>query len=146
MQRYSGPVWRIIGKTLSATPAIAAAAPEGRFHHSGQVAVYASLSAEGAAVAIRRYLGDGVPRVLVPMWLDASAVVDIRDAPGASIIWQDLRAAGAWSPTWQFSDDARRAGAQAMLYASRSRPDLSHVVIFEPACLRVAGPIADFTG
>lgn len=146
MQRFGGPVWRIMGKALMATPAIPAAAPEGRFHHSGQVAVYASLSAEGATVAIRRYLADGVPRVLVPMWLDASAVVDIRDDRGPSIIWQDVRAEGAWSPTWDFSDAARGKGAQAMLYASRTRPDLSHVVVFEPACLRVDGPILDFAG
>lgn len=133
-------------KSLMATPAIPAAAPEGRFHYQGQVAIYASLSAEGAAVAIRRYLTDGMPRVLVPMWLDAGAVMDVRDNRSASVIWQDRRDAGAWSPTWDFSDAARRKGAQAMLYASRSRPDRSHVVVFEPACLRVDGPILEFAG
>lgn len=135
---FDGPVWRLLPEALLATPAAPAAAPEGRFHHSGQVAAYASLTAEGAAVAMKRYLGDGVERQLAPMWLTASRVADMRGETRASIVWQDLRAAGAVSPTWEFSDAARAAGAVAMLYSSRSRPDLSHVVVFEPSCLRAA--------
>ena len=50
-----------------------------------------ALAKEGAAVAIRRYLTDGLPRVLVPMWLDAGAVMDVRDNLSASVIWQDRR-------------------------------------------------------
>jgi hypothetical protein len=100
------------------------------------VAAYASLSAEGAHVAIQRYLSDGVARRLVPMWLSAGVVADVRGDRAASVVWQDVRAAGAVTPTWAFSDAARRAGAQAMLYSSRSRPELGHVVVFEPGCLR----------
>jgi RES domain-containing protein len=125
-------------------PASPAAAPEGRYHYAGQTAAYASLSAEGAAVAIRRYLADGIERTLVPMWLVADYVADIRGEKAASVVWQDIRAAGAPSPTWLFSDAARKAGAQAMLYSSRSRPDLSHVVVFEPDLLRFAGPVSAF--
>ncbi len=113
--------------------------PEGRFHHDGEFAIYASLSAEGAGVAIRRYLGDGVSRVLVPMRLEADRVADIRGTPEASIVWQDIRESGLPSPTWVFSDAARQAGAQAMLYSSRSRPELSHVVAFEPGLLSKTG-------
>jgi RES domain-containing protein len=141
---FSGPVWRILPRAAAAHPGLPAAAPEGRFHHSGQVAAYASLSAEGAAVAIKRYLVDGIERVLVPMWLDAPSVVDIRGDAAASIIWQDLRKGGSPSPTWTYSDAARESGAQAMLYSSRSRPDLSHVVVFEPECLRFVGPVSAF--
>ncbi|MBB3992610.1 hypothetical protein GGR95_000229 [Sulfitobacter undariae] len=36
------------------TPCATAKAPEGRFHHSGQAAAYASLSAQGAAIATHR--------------------------------------------------------------------------------------------
>jgi len=123
---------------------IAAQAPEGRFHHSGQVAAYASLSAEGAVVAMRRYLDDGINRVLVPMWLKSDHVVDQRGNSDASVVWQDDRAAGKVSPTWAFSDSARDVDAQAMLYSSRSRPDLSHVVVFELECLSYIGPATTF--
>jgi hypothetical protein len=135
-------VWRILPKDLP--PDTPARAPAGRFHHSGQIAAYASLSAEGARVAIQRYLNDGVSRVLVPMWLTAPQVVDERGNRDASVVWQDIHADGQPSPTWAISDAARATGAVAMLYSSRSRPDLSHVVVFDPACLRVVGPATPF--
>ena len=139
--QFNGLVWRLLPKSLAKTPSIPAQAPVGRFHHSGQVAAYASLSVEGVEVAMRRYLGDGVKRVLVPMWLASNQVADERGNPEASVVWQDIRAAGSPSPTWLFSDAARDAGADAMLYSSRSRPELSHVVIFDTACLSYIGPI-----
>jgi hypothetical protein len=136
---FDAPVWRLLPKGLAAQPAVPASAPEGRFHHSGQVAAYASLSAEGAIVAIQRYLGDGVERVLIPMRLTATRVADARGMPSASIVWQNLRSTGEHSPTWLYSDEARNLGADAMLYSSRSRPDLSHVVVFKPECLNSFG-------
>ena len=133
-------VWRILPRDQADRSSVPAAAPEGRFHHSGQIAAYASLSAEGAAVAIKRYLDAPIARVLVAMRLDAERIADERGNPAASIVWQDIRKSNKPSPTWQVSDAARKAGAQAMLYSSRSRPDLSHVVVFEPACLNYVGP------
>lgn len=127
IKAFDGPVWRLLPRMLADTPAAAAQAPEGRFHHSGQIAAYASLSAQGASVAIQRYLNDGMERILFPMWLTSDRVADARGMPAASIIWQDFRTAGRTSPTWMFSDAARQAGADAMLYSSRSRPDLSHI-------------------
>lgn len=141
---FNGPVWRLLPKAFADTPAEPAQAPKGRFHHSGQVAAYASLTAEGAAVAIQRYLGDGVARVLIPMWLRCTSIADERGNQSASIVWQDICEAGHPSPTWAFSDAARKAGAQAMLYASRSRPEISHVVVFDTACLRYVGPVSTF--
>ena len=141
---FDGPVWRILPLALVDTPAEPARAPEGRFHHSGQIAAYASLSAEGASVAIQRYLGDQIARKLVPMWLKSDCVVDERGNKAVSVIWQDIRASGLQSPTWVFSDTARDAGAKAMLYSSRSRPELDHVVIFDPTCLSFVGPITSF--
>jgi RES domain len=138
---FDGPVWRIIPETLVGTPTAPANAPEGRFHHLGQVAVYASLTAEGAAVAIKRYLTDNRKRVLVPIWLKAQAVADVRGDATASVVWQDQRQSGAIASTWAISDVARLAGAQALLYSSRSRPELSHVVVFDPACLTFVEPI-----
>ena len=142
--QFNGPVWRLLPISLAKTPSIPAQAPVGRFHHSGQVAAYASLSVEGVEVAMRRYLDDGVKRVLVPMWLASDQVADERGNPKASIVWQDIRAAGSASPTWFFSDAARDTGADAMLYSSRSRPELSHVVVFDTACLSFIGPITAF--
>ena len=142
--QFNGPVWRLLPESRAKTPSIPAQAPEGRFHHSGQVAAYASLSVEGVEVAMSRYLGDGVKRVLVPMWLASDQVADERGNHNASIVWQDIRAAGSASPTWLFSDAARDTGADAMLYSSRSRPELSHVVVFDTACLSFIGPITAF--
>lgn len=95
-------------------------------------------------MAMRRYLDDGINRVLIPMWLKCDHVVDQRGNADASVVWQDDRATSKVSPTWTFSDEARALKAQAMLYSSRSRPDLSHVVIFEPECLSYIGPVSTF--
>lgn len=140
MISFDGPVWRILPEGLADTPAKPARAPEGRFHHSGQIAAYASLSAEGAKIAIQRYLDDGIARALIPMWLKADHVADESGNHLASIVWLEIRASGMRSPTWTYSDIARKVGAQAMLYSSRSRPDLTHVVVFDPTCLSAAGP------
>ncbi len=137
-------VWRILPQELADTPSAPASAPEGRFHHSGQIAAYASLTAEGAEVAIKRYLDVPIARVLAAMHLDAERIADERGNPAASVVWQDIRAGGVRSPTWRISDAARKAGAQAMLYSSRSRPDLSHVVVFDPDCLTYVGPTSVF--
>ena len=138
------PVWRILPAALADAPTTPARAPVGRFHHSGQTGAYASLSPEGAAIAIDRYLSEPMARVLVPMRLICQQVVDNRGCRDAAVVWQDIHARGAPSPTWAFSDAARRQGAEAMLYSSRSRPDLSHVVVFRPDCLKLVGPITPF--
>ena len=135
---FDGPVWRLVQEPLLNMPLAPARAPEGRFHYDAQLAVYASLSPEGAEIAIKRYVTDGVARVLVTARLTAERVADVRDDPAASVIWQDVRGQGLPAPTWAYSDAARAGGAQAMLYTSRSRPDLSHVVVFNKSCLRLA--------
>ena len=144
LKRLECPVWRILPLDLISDPAAAAKAPEGRFHHSGQIAAYASLSAEGASVAIQRYLNENITRKLVPMWLKSNLVADERGNTKASVVWQDMWAAKKQPPTWTISDTARYQGAQAMLYSSRSRPDLSHVVVFDPDCLCYVGPVTSF--
>lgn len=61
-------------------------------------------------------------------------IYDIRKtdfSSRASIVWQDCVDKGEPAPTWDYSDAARKAGAQGMLYASRSRPDLTHLVLFD---------------
>ncbi|KEO51613.1 RES family NAD+ phosphorylase [Thioclava pacifica] len=132
---FHGTVWRILFADRAEDALEPARHPEGRFHHSGQAALYASLSAEGAAVALRRYVrAADPPRVIVPLRIDTARMVDLRGTPdqaAASVVWQGGRKAGAPSPTWVFSDRARSDGAQGLIYASRSRPELSHLVLFE---------------
>ncbi|WP_170753367.1 RES family NAD+ phosphorylase [Ruegeria lacuscaerulensis] len=131
MIEFSGPVWRILFRTHSDAPLAPARAPEGRFHYAGQTALYASLSAEGAEVAIRRYVSrDDPPRILQRARITEARLVDFRGQPEASIVWQDIAKACGRSPTWKFSDKARALGADGMIYSSRSRPQLSHVVLF----------------
>ena len=135
MTRFEGLLWRIMAADRAEEPLGPVQAPEGRFHHSGQRALYASLSPEGAGVAIARYVREtpDIRRVIVPLRARLAHVRDLRaeaDPARASVVWQDQRARGAPAPTWAFSDAARQAGADAMLYPSRSRPDLSHIVLF----------------
>lgn len=144
MNAFDGPIWRLVAKATANTPAVPASAPEGRFHRSGQIAVYGSLSAEGAIVAIQRYLNDEVARVLIPMRLTANRVADARGLASASVVWQNLKSAGHPSPTWAVSDAARQANADAMLYSSRSWPELSHIVIFKSECLHSFGEPSEF--
>ena len=120
--------------------------PEGRFHHSGQWAIYGSLTPEGCAVAIARYLREGdPPRMVVPLQITAR-VLDCSGQPGLSVVWQDVRAGGAVAPTWAASDAARASGAQGMLYSSRSRPDLTHLVLFDGAAILGMGAALPFLG
>lgn len=109
--------------------------PVGRFHHSNQIALYTSCTEEGASVAIKRYLkSDDRDRIIVPLQINASCIYDIRQTEftaHASMVWQDCVENGEPAPTWQYSDTARKSGAKGMLYASRSRPDLTHLVLFD---------------
>ncbi|WP_420584695.1 RES family NAD+ phosphorylase [Ruegeria sp.] len=148
ISEFSGPVWRILSLSHADAPLVPAQAPEGRFHHSGQTALYASLSAEGAGVAIRRYVSAGdPPRIIQQARVTGARLIDLRGQRHTTIIWQDVRETGATSPTWQYSDHARMSGADGMLYSSRSRPDLSHIVLFNisDAIIRTDGPPITWT-
>jgi hypothetical protein len=138
MQPFAGIVWHMI--PAGGDPQRPASAPEGRFHHSGQLALYTSLTVEGTVVAMQRYLrADDPPRLVVPLTIAAARLADQRGNPAASVVWQDIRAAGAPAPTWAFSDQARAAGAQGLLYSSRSRPDLVHLVLFDLSVVQSSG-------
>lgn len=130
--------------------------PEGRFHHDGQPALYASETREGAVVATLSYARRGdPPRVIYPLMLAARRLIDLRDPREAvhheldpalaSLRWQEDRASGRAPATWALSDAARAAGADGMLYASRKRPDLTHLVLFrwnQPGAASVSAPHA----
>ncbi len=147
MLEFSGPVWRILFLSQIDAPLAPAQAPEGRFHCSGQTALYASLSAEGAGVAIRRYVSDGdPPRVMQRAHITSARLADLRGHPEASIVWQGIHDIQGRSPTWRFSDDAHAIGADGLLYSSRSRPELSHVVLFNisPALIRTGAAATEW--
>lgn len=141
LSSFDGPVWRAIPERLMGTPMAPASAPEGRFHQSGQTAVYASLTAQGAVAAVQKYLYDRQSRMLVPMWLQCDAIVDLRGCAIALSDWQSDRSVGNTASTWAVSNEARRLGAQGLLFSSPSRRDLSHIVIFRLNLLKVIGPI-----
>ena len=135
LAEFSGIVWRIMFADQSEKTCEPVRSPIGRFHHDNQTALYTSCTKEGASLAIKRYLKAGDPeRIIVPLQVNASRIYDIRKtdfAKCASIVWQDNIDNGESAPTWQYSDAARIAGAQGMLYASRSKPDLTHLVLFD---------------
>ncbi|WP_171120253.1 MULTISPECIES: RES family NAD+ phosphorylase [unclassified Ruegeria] len=131
MMEFSGPVWRILFLSQISAPLVPAQAPEGRFHYSGQIALYASLSAEGAGVAIRRYVSpNDPPRILQRAEVSGARLIDLRGQHKASIVWQDIHKEHGFSPTWRFSDQARAKHADGLIYSSRTRPELSHIVLF----------------
>ncbi|SDW70531.1 RES domain-containing protein [Ruegeria halocynthiae] len=147
MIEFSGPVWRVLFRANLSDPLIPARASEGRFHHSGQFALYASLSMEGVGVAIRRYISkDDPPRVIQQFQISKAQMLDVRGQASASVVWQGMRESGALSPTWKYSDDARSKGADGLLYSSRSRPELSHLVLFNarPALIEATSAADDW--
>ncbi len=139
---FSGVVWRIMFADMADNPQALANAPEGRFHHDAQAAIYTSLTAQGAGVAIHRYLSaNDPPRVIIPLEVKELRVLDLRNPPDTatpaptSVKWQEECARGLRASTWDVSDKARKLGAQGILYSSRSRPELSHLVLFGvPVC------------
>ena len=134
-----------------------ARAPEGRSHRNGQRALYLSLTPEGCIVATRRYKTDATPEQgIFPLQVSNARVVDLRDRTATESLgidtthraleWQDLRAKGLPSPTWDLADRVRVLGLDGMLYASRSDPAKTHLTLFRwnedgtAATVRLAGP------
>ena len=139
---FTGTVWRIMFAEHKQRACEPVSSPIGRFHHSEQVALYTSCTQEGAGIAIKRYLkSDDPARVIVPLQINAQRVYDIRKTDfsrQASVVWQECVAKGEPAPTWVYSDKAREAGAQGLLYASRTRPDLTHLALFDVSISLVA--------
>ncbi len=115
-------------------------APQGRWHHSGQKALYLSGSPEGCRVALKVYLSpEDPPRGIYPIDVQVPRLLDLRDpdtrhAMGITladmhVFWADLHVGGKPVPTWEISDRLRDAGASGLLTPSRSRPDLTHLTL-----------------
>ncbi len=86
-------------------------------------------------MAIAAYVPrDRRARMAIAIQVDTH-VVDLRALPdptAASVVWQTDRICGNPAPTWMFSDTARKQGAGGVLYPSRSRPELTHLALFDP--------------
>ncbi len=158
MRNISGTFYRIVFAEYAHSVLDGVIHPEGRFHHDGQPALYASPSPETAAVAIDIYLKpDDADRVIIPLRLTNARLADLRDpavcdALGvdplwASVPWADERAKGQPATSWRASDAVRQSGANGMIYASRREPSRWHVVLFswnkpDAGQLRQDGPVA----
>ena len=113
----------------------------GRYHRPGEPALYLTLEADWAVIAIGRYLlADGIARAVVPLELDAAAVFDQRDPVACAALgidpersqvrWNDELAAGREPPSWLASDAARATGADGIIDVSRGIVGGWHVCLF----------------
>ena len=160
LHRISGQFWRAIAAER-VEQVLKPPGPDsaGRYHRPGQAALYITLEADWATIAIGRYLlTDGIARLVVPLELDCADVFDQRDPAACAALgidptqsqvrWNDELAAGREPPSWLASDAARASGAQGIIDISRGIAGGWHVCLFawnEPGApqVRVAGaPVA----
>ncbi len=141
MKTVSGTFYRIAFAQYADRVLDGVIYPEGRFHHDGQPALYASPSPETAAIAIDIYLKDNdAPRVMIPLAIENAKMADLRDPDTCatlgidpvwpSVPWADQRTAGKPATSWKASDIVRDSGADGMIYASRRAPERWHIVLF----------------
>jgi RES domain-containing protein len=113
----------------------------GRYHRPGQPALYVTREADWAVIAIQRYAAtESAPRLVVPLRIDAAAVVDQRDpvqcaalgiyADDAAARWQQWLARDEEPPSWRNADAARAVGADGIVDPSRGIVDGWHLALF----------------
>jgi RES domain-containing protein len=140
-ENLSGRFYRILFKADQSRILQGAITQEGRFHHSGQPALYMSPTPETAAIAVATYLrGDDPPRVIAPLKVTNACILDLRrtevlahlglTGTEPSVLWQPQRALGLPATSWVASDAARQTGADGMIYTSRKDPTRWHLVLF----------------
>lgn len=151
----SGTFYRMIIASRLAKVLAPAKSPEGRSHYDGQPALYLSHTPEGTAVAVKRYMQPDDPaRAVCSISVSSANIVDLRDLAACraltidpskrTVEWQELRAKGLRSPTWDISDRVRELGLDGMLYASRTQPSLTHLTLFK--WNDIGGPAATVVG
>lgn len=72
--------------------------------------------------------------------VEATCIVDLRDASAAAAVgidladaaapWQETAASGGTPPSWTVRDRLVEAGAHGLIDPSRKRPGLWHLVLF----------------
>jgi len=137
---FQGIVWTVV--LAGADARLPVAAPEGAFHHAGQRAIYAALTAEGA-IAARWPLAhpDDPPFEVVPLRATLARVADARTDGRPAMNWHDARRQGEPGPAWGLIDAARAAGAEGLLWR---KGDHDYLVLFETALVEFAGPRRPF--
>lgn len=150
-----GLFYRIVPADRAADALAPAISPEGRFHHSGQHALYVSPRPDWACHAIAAYVRDtDPPRVICELRLTATRILDLRNANHcaasdidprlAAIPWLPQRAEGLRASTWDVSDRARASGADGMIYTARSAPGRWHLTLFRWSGARLTGLVLPF--
>jgi RES domain-containing protein len=138
MKPLSGTFYRIAFAQYAEQVLDGVIHPEGRFHHNGQPALYASPSPETAAIAIDIYLKhNDAARVMIPLAIDNAKMADLRDPDTCARLGIDPASHGPINgppenpqPVGKLSDIVRDSGADGMIYASRRAPERWHIVLF----------------
>ncbi|MPT47444.1 MAG: RES domain-containing protein [Sphingobium sp.] len=141
MKLISGRFFRILFDRDEAFILRGAAAPEGRYHHDGQKALYMSPDAGWAWNAAKVHARSGNQAPFVQQLIVQRAyVVDIRDAAACDMLgissadsdvpWQPQLLTGQRPSTWNISDKARAVGADGLIYTARTAPYRWHLVLF----------------
>jgi RES domain-containing protein len=113
----------------------------GRYHRYGQPALYITLEADWAAIAVGSYMAeDGVPRVIFPLEISSADVFDQHDDMACKMLgidrehsnvrWRRALEEGQEPLSWSASDAARAAGADGIIDRSRGIIDGWHVALF----------------
>ncbi|MBY0519946.1 MAG: RES family NAD+ phosphorylase [Sphingomonas sp.] len=113
----------------------------GRYHRLGQPALYVTHDPDWARIAVSGYMReDGLPRMIVPVDIDAARVLDQRDAVACAALgidrdqsnvnWRVELAAGREPASWRNADAAREIGADGIIDRSRHIPGGWHVTLF----------------
>lgn len=138
----AGPLHRILFHDRLPQACAPVAAPEGRFHHSGQKALYAGLSAQAAAISITRYVAPSdPPRSRVELHLSGGIFFDATrsanllelgfDSEDPMRRWDLDRAADRQPRTWALAEALRAVGFDGMVYPCRLDPSLTNIVVFQ---------------
>lgn len=113
----------------------------GRYHRMGQRALYITQEADWAVIALGGYMAeDGLPRVVVPVQLDAALVFDQHDEAACALLgidrdksqipWRKALLEGEEPPSWANSDAVRLSGADGIIDPSRGIACGWHVALF----------------
>ena len=121
--------------------AIAGSRSAGRYSRAHEPTLYLSSSVDGVEAAVIAHKDTRpVEREIVEIDVEASGIVDLRDANAleaagidladAVAPWQDIAAAGGTPSSWAVRDRVLEIGANGLIDPSRKRPGLWHLVLF----------------
>ncbi|ARP83062.1 hypothetical protein CAL12_21070 [Bordetella genomosp. 8] len=127
----------------------------GRYHRPGQTTLYISPLLEWAIIAVSGYMReDGYPRVVVPLEVGPSCVLDQHDEEACRLLgidpnlsnasWRSALSQGREPTSWLNADAARNAGADGIIDCSRMIPGGWHVGLFR--WNKLGGPAVTVAG